>query len=167
MKLLTIQRISFKKFGYLLAQQQQAILKQQQTFLANLQSIFISTQQTHSMEPSDPSRQGTNDMSKGSSGTSRQGTNSMSLNINQDKSHHHQVGDKRKHPLDDESYDDDDWLSVTAENDFDLTEDGEDELSHYSKKVEKRKGDTSEEGQLYESTITHKIFETNSSFHVK
>ena len=59
-------------------------------------------------------RQGTNDMPTGSSGSSRQGTNSMSLNINQEKSHY-QAREKRKHPSDDESYDDDDdWLSVTA-----------------------------------------------------
>ena len=89
-------------------------------------------------------------MSAGSCGSSRQGTSSMSLNINQDKSHHHQAGDKRKHPSDDESYDDDDRLSVTAGHDFDVTVDGEDELSLYSKEVEKR-GDISEEVQLYES----------------
>ena len=58
------------------------------------------------MGPRGPSRQGTNDMSTESSGSSRQGANSMSLTINQEKSHHHQAGDKRKHPLDDESYDD-------------------------------------------------------------
>ena len=52
-------------------------------------------------------------MSTGSSGSSRQGTNSMSLNINQEKSHY-QAREKRKHPSDDESYDGDDWLSVTA-----------------------------------------------------
>ena len=52
-------------------------------------------------------------MPTGSSGSSRQGTNSMSLNINQEKSHY-QAREKRKHPSDDESYDDDDWLSVTA-----------------------------------------------------
>ena len=64
------------------------------------------------MGSSGPSRQETNNMSTGSSESSRQGTNSMYLNINQDKSHHHQAGDKRKHLSDDESYDDDDWLSV-------------------------------------------------------
>ena len=74
----------------------------------------------------------------------------MSININQDKSHH-QAGDKRKHSMDDESYDDDYQLSVTAGHDFDVTVDGEDELSHYSKEVEKGEGDASEEGQLYES----------------
>ena len=96
------------------------------------------------------SRQGTYDMFTGSSGSSIQGTNSTSLNLNQDKSHHHQAGDKRKYP-DDESYDDDDQLSVTAGHDFDVTVDGEDELSLCIKEVEKGEGDTSEEGQLYES----------------
>ena len=103
------------------------------------------------MGSSGPSRQGTNDMPTGSNGSSRQGTNSMSLNINQDKSHHHQAGDKRKHPSDDESYNDDDRLSVTAGHDFDVTVDGEDQLSLYSKEVEKGEGNTSEEGKLYES----------------
>ena len=53
-----------------------------------------------------PSRQGANDMSTGSSGSSRQRTNSMPLNINQDKSHHHQAGDKKGNILqsDDENY---------------------------------------------------------------
>ena len=133
------------------------MLKQQQTFLTNLQSIFISSRQTHSMGSSGLSRQGTNDMSAGPSGSSRQGTNTMSLNINQDKSYHHQAGDKRKHPSDDESYDDDDddRLSVTAGQDFDVTVDGEDELSLYSKEVEKGKGDTSEQ-QFAE--VCHKIW---------
>ena len=141
-----------KNFEYLIAQQQETMLKQQQTFLTNLQSILINSQQTHSMmESSGPSRQGTNDMSTRCSGSSRQGANSMSLNINQGKSHCHQAGDKRKHPSDDESYDDDDRLSVTAGHFFDVTVDGENELSLYSKKVEKGEGDTSEEGQLYES----------------
>ena len=103
------------------------------------------------MGSSGPSRQGTNDMSTGSSGSSRQGTKSMPLNINQGKSHHHQAGNKGKHPSDDESHDDDDRLSVTAGHDFDVTVDGEEELSFYSKEVEKGEGDTSEEGQLYES----------------
>ena len=135
-----------KNFEYLLAHQQEAILKQQQTFLTNLQSILISSRQKHSMMGSSgPPRQGTNDMSTGSSGSCRQGTNSMSLNINQDKSHHHQAGDKRRDPLDD------DRLSVTARHDFDVTVDSEDELSLYSEEVEKGEGDTSEERQLYES----------------
>ena len=157
MKLLKTQRIFHKNFEYLLAQQQEAMLKQQQTFLTNLQSILISSRQTHSMGSSGPSRQGTNDMSARSSGSSRQGTNSMSLNINQDKSHHHQAGDKRKHPSDDESYDDDDddddddRLLVTGGHDFDVTVDGQDELSLYFKEVEKGEGDVSEEGQLYKS----------------
>ena len=105
----------------------------------------------HFMGSSGPSRQGTNDMSKGSSESSRQGTNSMSLNINQDNSHHHQAGDKRKHLSDDESYDDDDRLSATAGHDFDITVDCEDEMLLYSKEVRKGEGDTSEEGQVYES----------------
>ena len=107
------------------------MLKQQQSFLTNFQSILNSNRQTpHSMMGSSGrSRQGTNDMSTGSSGSSRPGTNSMSLNINQDKSHHHQAGDKRKHPSDYESYDDDDRLSVTAGHDFDVIVNGEDELS--------------------------------------
>ena len=121
------------------------MLKQQQTFLTNLQSILISSRQTHSMGSSGPSRLGTNDMFARSSGSSRQGTNSMSLNINQDKSHHHQAGDKRKHPSDDESYDDDDRLSATAGHDFDVTVDGEDELSLYSEEAENEDGDASEE----------------------
>ena len=75
----------------------------------------------------------------------------MSININQDKRHHHQAVDKRKHSMDDESYDDDYQLSVTAGHAFDVTVDGEDELSLCSKEVEKGEGDTSEEGQLYES----------------
>ena len=127
------------------------MLKQQQTFLTNLQSILISSRQTHSMGSSGPSRLGTNDMSARSSGSSRQGTNSMSLNINQDKSHHHQAGDKRKHPSDDESYDDDDRLSATAGHDFDVTVDGEAEQPLFPKEVEKRECDTSDEGELYES----------------
>ena len=130
------------------------MLKQQQTFLTNLESILISSQQTHSMGSSGSSGQGTNDMSTGSSRSSRQKTNSMSLNLNQDKSHHHQAGDKRKHPSDDESYDhddDDDRLSVTGGHDFDVTVDGQDELSLYFKEVEKGEGDVSEEGQLYKS----------------
>ena len=102
-------------------------------------SILITSPQTHS-----------NDMSTGSSGSSRQGTSSMSLNTNQDKIHH-QVSDKRNHPSDVESYDDDDRLSVTAGHDFDVTADDEDELSLCSKEFEKEEGDTSEEGQLYES----------------
>ena len=120
-----------KNFEYLLAQQQEAILRQQQTFLTNFQSILISSRQTpHStMGSSGPSRQGTNDMSTRSSGSSRPGTNSMSLNINQGKSHHHQAGDKRKHPSDYESYDDNDRLSVLIGHNFDVTVDGEDELS--------------------------------------
>ena len=64
----------------------------------------------------------------------------MSLNLNQDKSHHHQAGDKIKHPSDDESYDDDDD-----------DDDGQDELPLCSKEVEKGEGDASEEGQLYKS----------------
>ena len=80
----------------------------------------------------------------------------MSLNLNQDKSHHHQAGDKIKHPSDDESYDDDDdddddRLLVTAGHDFDVTADGQDELPLCSKEVEKGEGDASEEGQLYKS----------------
>ena len=134
-----------KNFEYLLAQQQEAMLKQQQTFLTNVESILISSRQTHSMGSSGPSRLGTNDMSARSSGSSRQGTNSMSLNINQDKSHHHQAGDKRKHPSNDESYDDDDRLSATAGHDFDVTVDGEDELSLYSEEAENEDGDASEE----------------------
>ena len=134
-----------------LAQQQEAMLKQQQTFLTNPQSFLISSRQTHSMGSSGPSKQGTNDMSTGSSGSSRQGTNSMSLNTNQDKSHHHQAGDKRKHPSDDESYDDDDRLSPTAGHDFDVTVDGEDELPLFPKEAEKRECDTTDEGELYES----------------
>ena len=94
------------------------------------------------MGSSGPSRQETNDMSTGSSESSRQGTNSMSLNINQDKSHHHEAGDKRKHLLDDESYDNDDWLSLTAGHDFDITVDCEDEMLLYSKEVRKGEGDT-------------------------
>ena len=70
----------------------------------------------------------------------------MSLNLNQDKSHHHQAGDKIKHPSDDESYDDDDRLLVTAGHDFDVTADGQDELPLCSKEVEKGEGDASEEG---------------------
>ena len=69
----------------------------------------------------------------------------MSLNTNQDKIHH-QVSDKRNHPSDVESYDDDDRLSITAWHDFDVTADDEDELSLYSKEFEKGEGDTSEEG---------------------
>ena len=111
-----------KNFEYLLAQQQEAMLKQQQTFLTNLQSILICSRQTpHSMMGSSgSSRQGTNNMSAGSSGSSRQRTNCISLNINQDKSHQRQTGDKRKHSSDDGSYDDDDRLSVTAGHDFDI-----------------------------------------------
>ena len=74
----------------------------------------------------------------------------MSLNINQDKSHHHQAGDKRKHPSDDHSNDDEDWLSVITGYDFDVTVDGKDELSLYSKEVGKVEGDKSEERQLHE-----------------
>ena len=77
------------------------------------------------------------------------GPTAMSLNKNQDKRHHHQAGDKRKHPSDDESCDDDDRLSVTAGHDFDVTVDGEDELSLYSNEVEK--GGYTPEGQLHES----------------
>ena len=55
--------------------------KQQQTFLTNLQSILISSRQTHSMGSSGPSGQGTNDMSTGCSGSSRQGINSTSLKV--------------------------------------------------------------------------------------
>ena len=38
---------------------------------------------------------------------------------------------------------------MTAGHDFDVTVDGVDELSLYSKEVEKGEDDTSEEGQLY------------------
>ena len=121
------------------------MLKQQQTFLTNLQSIFISSRQTHSMGSSGLSRQGTNDMSAGPSGSSRQGTNTLSLNINQDKSYHHQAGDKRKYPSDNESYDDDDddddddRLSVTAGQDFDVTVDGEDNCHSTPKRLKREK----------------------------
>ena len=80
------------------------------------------------MRSSGPSREDTNDMSIGSSGSSRLETNSMSLNINQDKSHHHQAGDKTKENICD------DWLP--SGHDFDFTVDGEDELSLYSKEVD-------------------------------
>ena len=78
------------------------------------------------------------------------GPTAMSLNKNQDKRHHHQAGDKGKHPSDDESCDDDDRLSVTAGHDFDVTVDGEDELSLYSNEVENGEG-SRPEGQLHES----------------
>ena len=45
---------------------------------------------------------------------------------------------------------DDDRLSVKAGHDFDVTADGVDEFSLYSKEVEKGEDDTSEEGQLYQ-----------------
>ena len=116
-----IENLLHKNFEYLLAQQQEATLKQQQNFLTNLQSILISSPQTHSMVSSGSSRQGINDVSAGFSRSSRQGTSTMPLNINQYKSHHHQAGNKRKHLSDDESYDDDDddddddQLSVTVD----------------------------------------------------
>ena len=61
------------------------------------------------------------------------------------------TGVKRKHLSDDESRDDDDRLSVTAGHDFDVTVDGEDELSLHSKEFEKGEGDIPVEGQLYQS----------------
>ena len=105
------------------------------------------------MESSGSSMQRTNDRSTGSNWSSRQRTSSMSLNINQDKNHHHEAGDRMRHPSDDENYDRDDRLSVTAEYDFAVTVDGVDEQPLYSKEVEKIEGDTSEEGQIYESRI--------------
>ena len=129
----------------------------QQMFLTNIQSILVSSRQTHSLWSSEPSKQTANNISTWSNGPSRQGTNSMSLNKNKDKGHHHQASGKRKHPSDDEicddddDDDDDDRLLVTAGHDFDVTADGEDELSLYSKEVEKGEADTPEEGQLYES----------------
>lgn len=42
-----------KNFEYLLAQQQDAMLKRQQKFLTNLQSILVSSQQRHSMGSSE------------------------------------------------------------------------------------------------------------------
>ena len=130
----------------------------QQMFLTNIQSILVSSRQTHSLWSSEPSKQTTNNISTWPNGPSRQGTNSMSLNKSKDKGHHHQASGKRKHPSDDEIWDDgdddnddDDRLLVTAGHDFDVTVDGEDELSLYSKEVEKREADTPEEGQLYES----------------
>ena len=90
-----------------MAQQQDVILKQKQMFLTNLQSILVSSQQTHSTWSSWSSWQGINDMPTGSSGSSREGTNSISYNKNQDKIYHDRAGDKRKHPSDDESCDDD------------------------------------------------------------
>ena len=108
-----------KNLEYLLAQQQDAMLKQQQMFLT-IQSVLINSQRTHSTKSSGPSRQGTNDLSTGFSGSCRQGTSSTSHNKNQDKRHHNQAGDERKHPSDDENCDDDDQLSVTVGHDFDV-----------------------------------------------
>lgn len=90
-----------------------------------------------------PSSLGSKDLSTGSSASSSQGSNSMSNNKNQHKRHHHQVGDKRKHPSDDENCAGHDRLSVTAGHEFDITEDDEDDLSHYH---EEREVNTPEEG---------------------
>ena len=70
--------------------------------------------------------------------------------VTKDKRHHHQAGNKRKHPLDDKNCDGDDRFSVTAGHEFFVTVNDEDDLSLYYKHVEKREGQTPEEEQVYE-----------------